>query len=205
MSLVSDREDPPLQVGVMLLLDVRKGLDPVRLKELLRHRLAAVPRLRQRLINVPVGCGRPVWVDYPEFRIEDHFAAVLRAAPTDEEAVLSIAADLLTTRLPRDHPLWAARLVTGVGHHQAALLVCSTMSLPTASPGSLSSQASWTAWLRQRTSAFPAPRHRWPASRWTPYGTGSAPWSGYQPRPPGSEPPSPSLGRRFEPVQSPAH
>jgi diacylglycerol O-acyltransferase / wax synthase len=123
MSLVSDRDDPPLQVGVMLLLDVRKGLDPVRLKELLRHRLAAVPRLRQRLINVPVGCGRPVWVDYPEFRIEDHFAAVLRAAPTDEEAVLSIAADLLTTRLPRDRPLWAARLVTGVGHHQAALLV----------------------------------------------------------------------------------
>jgi diacylglycerol O-acyltransferase / wax synthase len=123
MSLVSDREDPPLQVGVMLLLDVRKGLDPVRLKELLRHRLAAVPRLRQRLINVPVGCGRPVWVDYPEFQIEDHFAAVLRAAPTDEEAVLSIAADLLTTRLPRDRPLWAARLVTGVGHHQAALLV----------------------------------------------------------------------------------
>ena len=107
----------------MLLLDVRKGLDPVRLKELLRHRLAAVPRLRQRLINVPVGCGRPVWVDYPEFQIEDHFAAVLRAAPTDEEAVLSIAADLLTTRLPRDRPLWAARLVTGVGHHQAALLV----------------------------------------------------------------------------------
>ena len=123
MSLVSDRQDPPLQVGVMLLLDVRKGHDPVQLKEALTHRLAAVPRLRQRLINVPIGCGRPVWVDYPEFRIEDHFAAVLRAAPTDEEAVLRIAADLLTTRLPRDRPLWAARLVTGVGHDQAALLV----------------------------------------------------------------------------------
>jgi diacylglycerol O-acyltransferase len=99
MSLVSDRQDPPLQVGVILLLDVRKGLDPVRLKEALKHRLAAVPRLRQRLITVPIGCGRPVWVDYPEFRIDDHFAVVLRAEPTDEEAVLSIAADLLTTWL----------------------------------------------------------------------------------------------------------
>jgi diacylglycerol O-acyltransferase / wax synthase len=123
MSLVSDRQDPPLQVGVMLLLDVRKGLDPAQLKEALRHRLASVPRLRQRLINVPNGCGRPVWVDYPEFRLEDHFAVVLRAAPTDEEAVLSIAADLLTTRLRRDRPLWATRLVTGVGDDQAALLV----------------------------------------------------------------------------------
>jgi hypothetical protein len=106
MSLVSYRYDPPLQVGVILLLDVRKGLDPARLKEALRHRLAAIPRLRQRLINVPFGFGRPVWVDYPEFRIDDHFAVVPRAGPTDEEAVLSIAADLLTTRLPRDRPLW---------------------------------------------------------------------------------------------------
>jgi WS/DGAT/MGAT family acyltransferase len=107
----------------MLLLDVREGLDPVRLKEALKHRLAAVPRLRQRLINVPIGCGRPVWVDYPEFRIEDHFAVVLPAAPIDEQDVLNIAADLLTTRLPRDRPLWAASLVTDVGRHQAALLV----------------------------------------------------------------------------------
>ena len=65
-----------------------------------------------------------MWVDYPEFRIEDRFAVVLRAAPTDEEAVLRIAADLLTTRLPRDRPLWAARLLTGVGHDQAAVLGC---------------------------------------------------------------------------------
>ena len=47
MSLVSDRQDPPLQVGVIPLLDVRKGLDPVQLKEALKHRLAAVPRLRK--------------------------------------------------------------------------------------------------------------------------------------------------------------
>ena len=123
MSLVSDRNDPPLQVGAVLMLDVRNGFDHARLKEVLRCRLSAVPRLRQRLIRVPIGCGRPVWVDHPGFDVNKHFSVVRCTEPRDEEAVLGIAAELLTTRLPRDRPLWAATLVTDVGHDQAALVI----------------------------------------------------------------------------------
>ena len=107
----------------MLLLDVRQGLDPARLKEALGHRLCAVPRLRQRLIQAPIGCGRPVWVDHAAFEIDDHFSVVWCTEPRDEQAVLGIAAELMTTRLPRDRPLWAATLVTGVGYEQAALVI----------------------------------------------------------------------------------
>ena len=189
----------------MLLLDVRKGLDPVQLKETLKHRLAAVPRLRQRLINVPIGCGRPVWVDYPEFRIEDHFAAVLRAAPTDEEAVLRIAADLLTTRLPRDRPLWAARLVTGVGHDQAALLVVFHHVLADGVAGLTLLGSLVDGVVATADTGFPRPapavtrlaldalRNRFRSVLRLPAAAT------------GSRAPSPSLGRRYEPVPSPAH
>ena len=72
MSLASRRHPPPLQVGAVLILDVRGGLDLGSLRTVLQQRVAAVPRLRQRLEKVPLGCGRPVWVDDPGFNIDDH-------------------------------------------------------------------------------------------------------------------------------------
>jgi hypothetical protein len=74
MSLASDRHDPPMQVGAVLLLDVGGDLPAERLAEVLKHRLVSVPRLRQRLIDVPFGCGRPVWVDHSRFEFDEHFA-----------------------------------------------------------------------------------------------------------------------------------
>ena len=65
MSLASRRHPPPLQVGAVLVLDVRGGLDSSSLRAVLQQRIATVPRLRQRLQKVPLGCGRPVWVEDP--------------------------------------------------------------------------------------------------------------------------------------------
>jgi diacylglycerol O-acyltransferase / wax synthase len=123
MSLVSDRHDPPMQVGAVLLLDVGDDLDAAQLTEVVKRRLTSVPRLRQTLIHVPVGCGRPVWVDYPGFEFSEHVAVVRRSEAITEQSLLDLAAAQLTTRLPRDRPLWAATLVIGAGDGRAALVV----------------------------------------------------------------------------------
>ena len=49
MSLAARRHPPPLQVGAVLIFDVRGGLDVGSLRAALQQRIAAVPRLRQRL------------------------------------------------------------------------------------------------------------------------------------------------------------
>ena len=72
MSLASRRHPPPLQVGAVLVLDVRGGLDSSSLRAVLQQRIATVPRLRQRLQKIPLGCGRPVWVEDPGFNVDDH-------------------------------------------------------------------------------------------------------------------------------------
>ena len=123
MSLVSDRHDPPMQVGAVLLLDVGDDLDAAQLTEVLKRRLTSVPRLRQNLIHVPVGCGRPVWVDYPAFEFTEHFAVVRWPEAITEQSLLDFAAAQLTTRLPRDRPLWAATLLIGEGDGRAALVL----------------------------------------------------------------------------------
>lgn len=123
MSLASERGSTPMQVGAVLLLDARESLDPGSVLEALARRVRAVPRLRQRLVTVPWGCGRPVWVDDPDFTAARHFSAVRCPAPGGQAAILEVAAELLVARLPRDRPLWAARLVTGPGEGDAALII----------------------------------------------------------------------------------
>src|SRR5664280_997101 len=123
MSLASERGSTTMQVGAVLMLDARESLVPGLVVDAIAHRIAAVPRLRQRLVKVPWGCGRPVWVDDRDFSVTNHFSAVRCPAPGGESAVLGVAAEMLRTRLPRDRPLWTAKLVTDTGAGGAALII----------------------------------------------------------------------------------
>ena len=67
-----DRGKVPEQFAVILQLEQSGDLRLHQLRQLIEARICALPRLRQRLINVPPGFGRPVWVDDHDFRIERH-------------------------------------------------------------------------------------------------------------------------------------
>src|SRR5215471_2414102 len=60
------------------------GLDVRRVRGVIAGRLPAIPRLRQRLVRVPFGCGGPVWADDPRFHIGRHVCAVRCPGPGDE-------------------------------------------------------------------------------------------------------------------------
>lgn len=123
MSLASERGSTPMQVGAVLMLDARESPDLGLVVDAIADRITAVPRLRQRLLKVPLGCGRPVWVDDRDFTIAKHLSVIRCPAPGGESAVLAVAAEMLLTRLPRDRPLWAASLVTDTGQDGAALII----------------------------------------------------------------------------------
>jgi diacylglycerol O-acyltransferase / wax synthase len=123
MSLASERHPPPLQVGAVLILDAPGELDIGGLRTVLQQRISAVPRLRQRLQKVPLGCGRPIWVDDPSFTIDDHVTVVTPYSGADDAVLLEIAADLVTKPLPEDRPLWSATLVPGMTGGRAALVL----------------------------------------------------------------------------------
>jgi diacylglycerol O-acyltransferase / wax synthase len=115
MSLAADTGSAPMQVGAALLLSSAGPFDVDGLLTALGGRLPRVPRLRQRLINTPLGGGRPIWVDDPGFELGRHLTVVSRVGEDLERAALDAAAELITTRLDRSRPLWAARLLVGDG------------------------------------------------------------------------------------------
>jgi diacylglycerol O-acyltransferase len=123
MSLVGGRHAAPTQVGAVLVLGEGAALDPMAVRSALEHWLSAVPRLRRRLAPVPLGCGRPLWVDHAAFDIEDHFSVHQAIGPVTHQQLLDLAAELVARPLPRDRPLWSATFVPDVEPSCGGLVV----------------------------------------------------------------------------------
>jgi WS/DGAT/MGAT family acyltransferase len=123
ITLAMDLGPVPSQVGAILRFASIPGSDPVALGRLVSERAAAIPRLRQRLVRSPFGCGPPVWVDDPDADPARHVRLTSCPAPGGERALLDLAAAVMTTPLRSGRPLWSAVVVTGLADGGSALLV----------------------------------------------------------------------------------
>ena len=108
-------------LGAVLLLG--PGTAPLTVERALAERTAAVPRLRQRLEQVALGGGRPVWVDDPTSDVRRHVRRIRCPAPGDEQALLDVAAAVATAPLPPNRPLWSVAVVTGLADDRTGLVV----------------------------------------------------------------------------------
>lgn len=123
VQLASDVGPAPWQVAAVLRLEEPDGVDQPRLADTVARRCCNVRRLRQQLVKVPTGCGRPIWVDDPRFEARAHVSSRTCPAPGDEDALLDLAAELVVRRLPAGRPLWQATIVTGLVGPPVALVV----------------------------------------------------------------------------------
>jgi diacylglycerol O-acyltransferase / wax synthase len=121
--LAMDTGKVPQQFAVILILDRPGDFSLSQLRQIVSERIVAMPRLRQRLIKVPLGCGRPVWIDDPDFRINRHVRAIPCRAPGNEQALLDTALSVIMTPLPRSAPLWSVVLITELADGAAAVVV----------------------------------------------------------------------------------
>jgi WS/DGAT/MGAT family acyltransferase len=92
------------------------------LLQLIEAKLEQVPRYRQRLMFVPFGQGRPVWVDESQFDLEYHVRRTALPEPGDPRELKRLAGRLLSQQLDRSKPLWELWLVEGLQGGQFALV-----------------------------------------------------------------------------------
>jgi NRPS condensation-like uncharacterized protein len=83
-----------------------RALSVERLREQVGERMAAFPRLGQRVEEPRFGLGRPAWVDAPEVDLAWHVAEPHRADPLSDEELRRAVGDLLSERLDHTRPLW---------------------------------------------------------------------------------------------------
>ena len=92
------------------------------LREHISSRLHLVPRFRQKLRFVPLGQGRPVWVDDPQFNLAYHVRHTALPEPGSEQQLRTLAARVFSQRLDRSKPVWEMWLVEGVEKNRFALV-----------------------------------------------------------------------------------
>ncbi len=85
-------------------------------------RLHLVPRYRQRLAFVPLGQGRPVWVDDPHFNVNFHVRHSALPQPGGDAQLKRLAGRVFSQALDRSRPLWELWLVEGLADDRFALL-----------------------------------------------------------------------------------
>jgi WS/DGAT/MGAT family acyltransferase len=85
-------------------------------------RLHLVPRFRQKLLTIPYGLGRPVWVDDPHFNLTHHLRQTSLQQPGDEAALKELVAHIMSEQLDRAKPLWEMWLVEGLADGRFAVI-----------------------------------------------------------------------------------
>lgn len=90
--------------------------------ERLDARMHLLPRLRQKVVGVPGGVARPVWLDDEHFDIANHVDVAVLAGGEDEGALLRFTEELIMEPLARDRPLWHLQWVTGLAGGRVALI-----------------------------------------------------------------------------------
>lgn len=85
-------------------------------------RLDRVPRYRQRVREVPLGLGRPIWVDDPHFNLAYHLRHTALPPPGANSELCRLMGRLMSQPLDRERPLWETWMVEGLSEDRWALV-----------------------------------------------------------------------------------
>lgn len=117
----AEHENTPMHVGSVAVFEgpAPSYGDIVRL---LLGKLPLVPRYRQRVREVPMQLGRPMWVDDPHFQILYHVRHTAVPSPGSDEQLRNLAGRVLGQRLDMAKPLWELWLVEGLAEGRWAII-----------------------------------------------------------------------------------
>jgi diacylglycerol O-acyltransferase len=90
-------------------------------RAVIEPRLHLAAPFRQRLVEVPLGLGRPYWVDDPHFDIEFHLRELALPAPGTDAQLGEQVARIHARQLDRSRPLWEGYVITGLEGGRGAL------------------------------------------------------------------------------------
>jgi diacylglycerol O-acyltransferase / wax synthase len=119
----------PLHIAAILELDHPKNgpADPIatfeEVKALVSSRLHEIPKLTKRILRVPFDLAWPVWVEDPEFDIDEHVLRRSCPSPGGEAELDALVGRIMATELPPDRPLWELSVVEGLTDGRTGLIL----------------------------------------------------------------------------------
>nr|WP_249419658.1 wax ester/triacylglycerol synthase family O-acyltransferase [Rhabdothermincola salaria] len=115
-------DDPVLRSTIVAVALLDRPPDWERLRDRLDRVSCRIPRLRERVVDPPLGLGPPRWVVDDDFDLIYHLRRVRCPAPGDIRAVLDLAQPAAMAAFDRSRPLWEFTVVEDLADGRAALI-----------------------------------------------------------------------------------
>ncbi|MDQ3391647.1 MAG: hypothetical protein M3508_09985, partial [Actinomycetota bacterium] len=106
--------------GSLVVLD--RPIDIDHFRRQLRATVAAIPRLRERVVPALGRFSPPVWRPDPEFDLDYHIRRVALAPPGDDRSLLDLVAAIYQDPYDRTRPLWMFHVIEGLDGGRSALV-----------------------------------------------------------------------------------
>lgn len=123
--LMAEQPGQPLHMMGLLLLDPSTAPGSwsfERFGDFIEQRLPALPPLRRRLVEVPLGLARPFWSEGAEVELAGHLRHAALPSPGGPRELAALAAEIHERPLDRSRPLWEITFVEGLEGSRVALL-----------------------------------------------------------------------------------
>jgi WS/DGAT/MGAT family acyltransferase len=115
--------DPLLRSTIVSVWVLDRVPDADRLRDKIERTAAAIPRLRQRVVEDPLGVAPPRWQSDAHFELGYHVRRAGAPGRGTLRDVLDLAEPVAMQAFDRDRPLWEMTLVDGLEGGRAAILL----------------------------------------------------------------------------------
>lgn len=108
-------------VGGLMLLD--RPPNQHKFTQAMARWVALIPRMRQKVQEVPLSLTLPQWVDDPTFDLSYHLRQVELPPPGNRKQLFEFVSSAFATPLDHERPLWEAYVIRGLAQNRAAIFV----------------------------------------------------------------------------------
>jgi diacylglycerol O-acyltransferase len=115
--------NPQLRSTITMVITLDRAPDDRAIRTGLEAASVAFPRLRQRVVEVPLHVSTPVWSNDPDFDLDFHVRFVRAGADRSLRGVLDLAASLAMQSFDRTRPLWQWTTVGDLEDGGAAVIL----------------------------------------------------------------------------------
>src|SRR3954465_4685812 len=102
--------------------DDPRGISVAGVRDGLSDRVLRIPPMRWRVLKIPFGLGRPVFIDAGPVDVGRHLHTERLPSPGSDEQLDDVVSRIASRQLPRDRPLWALTYVDGLSGGRVALV-----------------------------------------------------------------------------------
>ena len=116
--LYAERPDTPLDIGTVYVFEgspaAGSGRGALAIEDTIAERLHLVPRYRQKVKRVPFNLAHPVWVDDPNFDLEQQVRHEMLKPPGSGAQLRAAVMRILSRPLDHRRPLWEVTVIHGL-------------------------------------------------------------------------------------------